>query len=111
MKPVYVYIAGPLSKPNPADNTRKAVLVADDLLRMGYTPYVPHLTMFWEAITGYREWEDWLDYDENWLRKCDVLLRLPGESPGADRECQYAWRYNIPVVNSTAELKARFPLN
>jgi hypothetical protein len=111
MKPVYVYVAGPLSKPNPADNTRKAVLVADELLRAGYTPYVPHLTMFWECIVGPRTWEDWLDFDENWLRRCDVLLRLPGESPGAHREVMFACNHDIPIVYSIDELKARFPLN
>jgi hypothetical protein len=32
-----------------------------------------------------------------WLAKCDAVLRITGESPGADREVKEAMRLNIPV--------------
>lgn len=92
-------------------NTRKAVLAGEELLNAGYIPFVPHLTLFWETITGPREWEDWLDYDENWLRRCDCVLRLDGESRGAEREVAFARERGIPVVYSIDELKRRFPSN
>jgi hypothetical protein len=36
-----------------------------------------------------------MDFD--WLRACDVLLRLPGESSGADREAALAREFGIAV--------------
>lgn len=109
MKPIRVYIAGPITS-NPPDHTRNALIHANYIMAVGYAPYVPHLTVFWEMVTGRREWEEWLAYDENWLAVCDVLLRMPGESPGADREVAFAEAHGIPVVYSIHELERRFPL-
>lgn len=46
-KIVRVYIAGPYSKGDVLENVRKAVLMGTELFKMGYAPYVPHLTHFW----------------------------------------------------------------
>lgn len=110
MKPVYVYVAGPLSRPNPALNVRAAVFRAERLHQLGYTPYVPHLTHFWEMITGGKSWDEWLEFDERWLLKCDVVYRMPGDSPGADREVAFAREHGIPVVYSVEELDRCFLL-
>jgi hypothetical protein len=44
--------------------------------------------------------------DKEWVLRCDCLLRLPGESPGADEEVELAVKNNIPVFYSIDELAA-----
>jgi hypothetical protein len=46
---------------------------------------VPHLTHFWHLVSPH-EYEFWLKLDLEFLTVCDCLVRLPGESSGADRE-------------------------
>jgi hypothetical protein len=38
----------------------------------------------------------WYKYDLIMLDKCDAILRLPGESKGADREMLHANNWGIP---------------
>ena len=45
-------------------------------------------------------YEQWMKLDLAWLDKCDALLRLPGESPGSDREVDAAKERGIPVYYS-----------
>ena len=42
-------------------------------------------------------YERWLEYDMEWLTACDALVRLPGESKGADREVARAKELGIEV--------------
>lgn len=102
----YVYVAGPYSKPTPTHNTNRAVKAADELLSYNFVPLIPHLTHFWDTMSP-KPYEVWLAYDMAWIDRCDVLLRLPGESSGADREVAYARHARpkeIPVVYSLQEL-------
>jgi len=39
-------------------------------------------------------------WDFAWLRRCDAILRLPGHSPGADREMAAAAEQGIPAFGS-----------
>ena len=103
-KPRYIYIAGPYSNGDMVLNVREAVLAAEELIKLDFIPYIPHLTMFWHLITPH-EYGFWLDYDLQWLDKCDALLRLLGDSKGADAEVEYAKESNIPVYYSIEELK------
>jgi hypothetical protein len=91
-----VYIAGPLSLGDPVLNIRKAIEVADRLLVMGHLPQIPHLTYFWHLISP-KDYEAWLKMDFDWIETCDYLLRIPGESLGADREVEHANSKRIPV--------------
>src|SRR5512141_1004924 len=81
---IHVYIAGPISK-DPLGGTREAVLEARFLDSQGFACFVPHLSVLSEMIAP-REYEEWMALDFAWLAKCAALLRLPGESQGADRE-------------------------
>jgi hypothetical protein len=94
-KPV-VYISGPYSAPDPIENIRKALLVADTLLAYNCAPLVPHLTAFWHLLSP-KSYEEWLEIDHDHVAVCDALYRFPGESPGADREMEYARKLGIPV--------------
>lgn len=99
-----IYVAGPYTKPDPVVNTRKAIEAANELFDLGYAPYVPHLTLFWHFAFP-RPYEDWMRLDFQWVKQCDALLRLPGESSGADREVIVAQEAGIPVFRSIYELK------
>jgi len=100
---MHVYIAGPYSKGDTIENIRRAIIVANDLIEVGHTPYVPHLSGFQHLVMA-RPYEDWLKIDLAWVARCDAMLRLAGGSPGADREVAEAKRLGIPVVESVGEL-------
>lgn len=98
MRRTKVYVAGPITTSgNVFDNVHRGILAGDRLLRAGYAPYVPHLNCAWETVTGARDYELWLRLDMDFLDVCDVLLRLPGDSRGADREVARAIERGIPV--------------
>lgn len=103
-----VYVAGPItSSGNLLLNVRHALHVGTTLLKRGYAPYVPHLTCFWEiAAPEAFTYEDWMTLDMEYLATCDVLLRLPGESKGADREVELAQSLGMPVYYTVDRLCA-----
>ena len=101
-----VYIAGPYTKPDPETNTAEAIFMGDWVRSLGYDVYIPHLTHFWEKQI-HHEWEFWMEHDLAWLALCDILLRLPGESAGADREVEFAQAHGIRVVYSINDLLAK----
>ena len=84
-KPI-VYIAGPYSS-NPETNVKNAMRVAELVLTKGGIPYIPHLTHFWEMFSP-KDFEFWLAYDLTIIASFDkvVLVRIPGESTGANIE-------------------------
>lgn len=91
-----VYVCGPYTLGDVADNVRVAIETAHILMNAGCAPYVPHLTHFWH-IHRPRQYEEWIALDLEWLRLCDVVVRIPGQSRGADLECAEAARLGIPV--------------
>ena len=101
--PKRIYVAGPYSKPDPVINTRNAVLVAKRLVAAGLLPFVPHLSHVWHLVSP-QPYRYWLEYDLHWLRVCDGVLRLPGDSPGADEECAEARRLGLPVYDDLETL-------
>lgn len=101
---IRVYVAGPYSS-DPAGNTARAIAVANDLLDRGFAPFVPHLTMYLDAARP-RAYVVWLAFDLVWLACCDVMFRMPGDSPGADGEVAEARDRGMPVVESVEALEA-----
>ena len=98
-----VYVAGPYTKGDVAQNVRIAIEYGDRLIINGYIPYIPHLTHFWHLIFPH-DYEYWLNLDNEWLALCDMVLRIPGDSPGADAEVELAKSLGIPVYYSMREL-------
>lgn len=94
-------MAGPYTRPDPVQNTHAIVRVADALLDAGFVPLVPHLTLLWHAISP-KPYQSWLDYDQYLLARCDVILRVPGESQGATQETALAEEQGIPVVYASS---------
>lgn len=103
---IRVYVAGPYSS-NPEANTDNAIFHGDWLAALGFFPYVPHLTHFWEQ-RHHHEYEFWLKQDMVWLRLCHAVLRLPGHSSGADGEVKEAESLGIPVFNDILTLNEHF---
>lgn len=92
-----VYIAGPITKPDPIANTNQAVLIADELYSHGVcVPLIPHMNLVWHLIRPHPN-AYWYEYDLHLLRRCDGLLRLPGVSVGAELEVKVAKGVGIPV--------------
>jgi len=101
-----VYIAGPYTRPDPVANTRRAILVWQELREGGLvTPIVPHTSLLMDFIVP-MPFEKWLEYDFEILRKCDAVFRIEGKSYGAGREVREARFNKIPVFTSVAELNA-----
>jgi hypothetical protein len=97
-----IYVSGPYSK-HMVEGTRNAILAAEKLRKMGHLPFVPHLSLLWDLICP-SPYEEWIEYDLEWLAHCDAILRLPGESPGADREVQFAIETGKEVFYNIEEI-------
>lgn len=102
-----IYVAGPYTKGDVAVNVRKAYEAADRLADLGFAPFVPHATHFWHMLFP-RPYEFWLDLDNQFLPCCAAVLRLPGESSGADKEVALARKLGIPVFTEIDQVTKHF---
>ena len=93
---IRVYIASPYSTGDQEENVIRAMGVFDQLVKYGFAPYAPLLSHYQHKYYPL-PYEKWLELDIEWLRTCHILLRLPGESEGADRECRAMDKMNKPV--------------
>lgn len=100
-----VYVSGPYSKGDPCVNTYVAIMAGNALLDAGHVPFVPHLSHFWHTMTP-RPYGDWMKIDLAFLPACEAVIRLPGESPGADIETATARSLGIPVYSSVIDFLA-----
>lgn len=108
MKRLRIYISGPLSTGNRQENVKKACDCALELIKLGYSPYCPHLTDYLDPDDSLGH-ATWMECDLLWVEVSDAVLRLPGESKGADMEVAKAHEMGIPVYNSIEELQAKPP--
>lgn len=122
-----VYIAGPISKGDLAHNVNRATAAFVKLAKEGLAPWCPHWSVFSEGcdptvpLSDGRQsvvafgtavgapgmsHADWLGIDLAWVGVADAVLRLPGESTGADMETAYARERGIPVFDTIGEVLA-----
>lgn len=119
-----VYIAGPISKGDLAHNVNQATDAFITLAKAGIAPLCPHWSVYSKPAMSYMDslgtsrvlcygtaqgndqmsHADWLNVDLPWVQVADAVLRLPGESSGADRETEFARACGIPVFHSVREL-------
>lgn len=115
-----VYIAGPISKGDIAHNIQQASDAFEALALAGLAPWCPHWSAFSGRVSVTPDGEsvyciasaqpnrlthaDWLAVDLEFVRVSAVVLRLPGESVGADQEVAEAERLGIPVFRSVADV-------
>lgn len=96
---IKVYVAGPYTNGDKLDNTMNAVYAAELLMQLGYVPFVPHLSHYWDEQFPH-DHAEWIDWCLEWVKCCDAILRLPGDSKGADIETELAAALGIPVYES-----------
>lgn len=100
---IKVYIASPYTKGDVAINVKAQIDCADKLMGLGFAPFAPLYSHFQHMVHP-RPYEDWIKVDMEWVLVCDCLLRLPGESSGADDEVEFAIQNKKPVFYSTRTL-------
>lgn len=91
----FIYVAGPISK-DPFGCVAQAASVFQPLRAKGWVPFLPQWSVIHQMVDPV-EYEDWMSYDEEVIRHCKALVRLAGESPGAEREVRFAQSLHIPV--------------
>lgn len=94
----FVYIASPYTKGDVAVNVRTSIDAADEIASWGFAPFCPLLTHFWHMVHPHPV-DFWYAQDLKWLERCDALVRLPGESSGADAEVKRAIELGLPVFH------------
>lgn len=98
-----VYIAGPMTGGTKGffnmGKIHEAIEAYFKLIQWGFVPHCPHLSVFCEFMNPDRiKYEEWLELDRNYIDDSDIVLRIPGASPGADQECDYARLQGKTVV-------------
>lgn len=73
------------------------------LINSGFAVLNPMLTMLHPDAWNIPH-RAWLENDLPWVAVSDVVLRLPGESTGADEETAFAESLGVPVVYLYEEL-------
>lgn len=103
-----IYIAGPITLGDPHHNVNQAKQAALEIIRAGHAPIIPQLHMYLEHDVPSAEssisWEEWLASDKQLLNRADAILRLPGDSKGADLELYWAGSRGIPVFHDVQQL-------
>lgn len=104
---IKVYIASPYTLGDVAVNVKRQIDCADELMNIGFLPFAPLYSHFQHMIHP-RPYEDWIQIDLEWVEVCDCVLRLEGESHGADGEVLYAKQLGKPVFKSIEKLKEHY---
>ena len=104
MTPQLIYISSPYTKGDCASNVRMQIDAAAAIMDLGHIPVVPNLTFLVQLVHP-RLYEEWIQMYLHLVARCDFVLRLGGESPGADREVAHASSLGIPVARSFNQLE------
>lgn len=96
------YIAGPYTAGDVCENVSRAMLAWHALQDAGFAPFCPHLFHFLHMVRQ-KEYGVWTAQDIAWLDCCEFLVRLSGDSSGADTECALARDIGIPVYHTIEE--------
>lgn len=104
---VRVYIAGPMTNGSGLSFNMTKIHDAIDtyliLIKLGFVPHCPQLTVFAEfMLPNNVSYEQWLELDRCYIDDADIVLRLEGDSKGADKECEYAKHFGKPVIYGLA---------
>lgn len=96
MKKLRVYLAGPISKGDRGHNLAQFISWHEYLMTAGFAVFNPGLSMLlpWAAEKNHTEW---MEADIPFVLQSDLVVRLPGESVGADQEVVEAMKAGIPV--------------
>jgi hypothetical protein len=105
---IKVYIASPyLTSGDVNENVIQHLKAGKELIDAGFAPYAPLLNHFFNMLYPQTE-EKWLELDLEYLSICNCLLRLEGESKGADIEVECAVRKGMEVFHTVQEVINRY---
>ena len=101
------YIAGPLTHGSETHNIKAAAKVGHRLMRQGFDVLIPHAYALTEMLDDGppASYDEWLARCLRLIKRCDCVLRIPGHSPGADREVEFAREHGIPVFFDEHDLR------
>ena len=99
-----VYISSPYTKGDQAANVGIQISALHRIMDLGGCPIAPLIYHF-AHIARQRTYEEWMAIDLELVRRSDAVLRLPGESAGADREVALANELGKPVFTGWDSLK------
>lgn len=91
-----VYVAGPMTKGDKEENLSRAIAAGEQLMAAGLAPHVPQCTYCWSDNFSHAH-EEWMRIDLPWVEAADAVVRLSGESKGADMETAAAEKAGVPV--------------
>lgn len=114
--PLLILIAGPYRSGTGGDpaliakNLERLEAAAAPLHRLGHVPMIGE----WVALPILRGMDDadaadgdvMYETARRLLQHCDAVLRLPGESAGADKDVEIALERGLPVYRSINEIPA-----
>lgn len=100
---IKVYIASPYTLGDVAVNVKRQMDTADELIGAGFAPFVPLYSHF-QHMAHPRPYAEWVRLDYEWLQVCDCVLRLDGESRGADDEVKLAEKLGLPIFHTIAQV-------
>jgi len=103
---VRVYISGPMSLGDRAENVRRGIEAGDFFVDRGVAALVPHFSHHPQARPcepGTPHYERVVASDLAWVEVADAVLLLEGRSSGAERECAHARRHGVPVFTDRTE--------
>lgn len=106
---IAIYLAGPMGAGPRLDSVRRGIEDAGRLRAAGFAVFAPHRSALDELVCGPSDYEAWMREDFEWIARCDVLVRMPGESPGADREVAHAQSLGLPVFYGAGALIEAMP--
>jgi hypothetical protein len=121
---IRVYCAGPIRKGDLCENISQADDAFYRLMKTGiFAPMIPHWSCYagdcqpavgalgsvWARADGNAHFPDipgdaYVEMDLAWVRVSEAVLRLPGESVGADLEVQCAKENGIPVFYTVEDV-------
>ena len=95
-----IYTAGPYTRLDIPTNIDRAARIAAELWDAGHAVICPHTnTAHFEELCKRAGYEDFMQGCLDIISRCDALVMIPGweESPGAQREYQYATSLGMPI--------------
>lgn len=103
-----VYIAGPLGDGGAIRdpfqqlaNARKAISEGNSMALVGIVPLIPHLHFMANILfPGQVVFEEWMRRDFEFIRRCDAVWILPGESLGTQMEIEFCSQNGIRMFDS-----------
>lgn len=104
MRALSVYVAGPLYGsgeliPNIEEAVHLGSYIEDEAREAGLELFclVPHAVCMTQQFVSPRSHVAAQAWDDHWLRKCDALVYIPGESAGTRHERALALEFGLPT--------------